>query len=89
MPSIAVAVRIDLAEEQPYYSATLAALGHAAGAAARDIDVHVVRTDRLGDGTELPYAGVVIGPGSPYREPEAVLAAIRTAREQGVPLVGT
>lgn len=33
--------------------------------------------------------GVWIGPGSPYRDDEAVLGAIRTAREQGIPLVGT
>jgi CTP synthase (UTP-ammonia lyase) len=28
-------------------------------------------------------------PGFPYRDDEAVLGAIRTARERGIPLVGT
>jgi len=89
MASIEVAVLIDLLEGQPYYTATLAALNHAADALSLDASIKVVRTDQLGDGTSLPYSAVVIGPGSPYREPEAVITAIRTAREQGVPLVGT
>jgi CTP synthase (UTP-ammonia lyase) len=33
--------------------------------------------------------GVWIAPGSPYADDEAVLDAIRTARERGIPLVGT
>jgi len=87
--SIALAVLIDLPEGQPYYVATLAALVHAAHARSVDAHVEVVRTDRLGDGSRLPYSAVVIGPGSPYREPEAVITAVRTAREQGIPLVAT
>jgi CTP synthase (UTP-ammonia lyase) len=87
--SITLAVLMDLPEGQPYYAATLAALDHAAQARSVDARVQVVRTDGLGDGRELPWSAVVIGPGSPYREPEAVLTAIRTAREQGIPLVGT
>lgn len=35
------------------------------------------------------YAGLLIAPGSPYRSMEGALAAIRYAREQGVPLLGT
>jgi CTP synthase (UTP-ammonia lyase) len=35
------------------------------------------------------YAGVWIAPASPYRNMEGALAAIRYARERGVPLVGT
>ena len=89
MASIVVAVLIDLPEGRPYYTATLAALDHAAHALSIDANIEVVRTNRFGDGTSLPYSAVVIGPGSPYREPEAVITAIRTAREQGVPLVGT
>jgi len=36
-----------------------------------------------------PFDGVWIGPASPYRSMEGALAAIRYARERGVPLVGT
>jgi CTP synthase (UTP-ammonia lyase) len=35
------------------------------------------------------YAGLFISPGSPYRSMDGALAAIRFARERGVPLVGT
>ena len=35
------------------------------------------------------YAGLLIAPASPYRSMDGALAAIRFARERGVPLVGT
>ena len=35
------------------------------------------------------YAGLWIAPASPYRSMDGALAAIRYARERGVPLVGT
>lgn len=35
------------------------------------------------------YAGLWIAPASPYRSMEGALAAITSARERGVPLVGT
>ena len=35
------------------------------------------------------YGGVVAAPGSPYASMEGVLAAIRHARERGVPFTGT
>ena len=35
------------------------------------------------------FDGVWIAPASPYRNMEGALAAIRYARERGVPLVGT
>jgi CTP synthase (UTP-ammonia lyase) len=35
------------------------------------------------------YAGLWIAPASPYRDMEGALSAITSARERGVPLVGT
>jgi CTP synthase (UTP-ammonia lyase) len=35
------------------------------------------------------YHGLLIAPASPYRSMDGALAAIRLARERGVPLVGT
>jgi len=35
------------------------------------------------------YTGLFIAPSSPYRSMEGALAALRLARERGVPLVGT
>ena len=40
--------------------------------------------DRIGR-----YDGIFIAPSSPYRSMEGALAAIRLARERGIPLVGT
>lgn len=49
-------------------------------------------TDAVGDEPARalePYAGLWIAPASPYRSMDGALAAIRHARERGVPLVGT
>ncbi len=51
-----------------------------------------VATDAIGDPAEerlAAFDGLWIGPGSPYRSMAGALAAIRRARERGVPLVGT
>ena len=55
------------------------------------LDFAWVPTDAAGDWNErLPaYDGVWIAPASPYRSMEGALAAVRYARERGVPLVGT
>ena len=80
-----ITVVMDLAPDRPYHRATVAAIGHAADAAGVAVDVQVVTTDAVGALGD----GVVIGPGSPYREPAAVERVIRGARERGLPLVGT
>ena len=83
--SRAITVLMDLPESNDSYRYTLTALEHAIAAAQVDLTVTVARTDSrpdLGD-------GIVIGPGSPYRDPAAAEAAIQTAREKGLPLVGT
>ena len=36
-----------------------------------------------------PYSGLLISPGSPYRSMEGALAAIRHARQTGLPILGT
>ena len=53
-----------------------------------------VSTDRIGHGSIAEaalrrFAGLLIAPGSPYRDMEGAIAAVRYARERGVPLVGT
>jgi CTP synthase (UTP-ammonia lyase) len=50
-----------------------------------------VGTDAVGDADErlAAYDGIWIAPASPYRSMEGALAAVRYARERGVPLVGT
>jgi CTP synthase (UTP-ammonia lyase) len=50
-----------------------------------------VPTDATGDWALrlAAYDGVWIAPASPYRSMDGALAAVRYARERGVPLVGT
>jgi CTP synthase (UTP-ammonia lyase) len=87
---LTVAVLIDLPPGQAYHAATMSALAHAAAALDRELVAAVVRTDTMaGRGAHELGDAVVIGPGSPYNDPEAVYDVIRSARERGVPLVGT
>lgn len=79
-----ITVLMDLPASNATHRATVAALAHAIG--TRAIDVDVVATDA---DVAVPGAGVVIGPGSPYRDPERAEGLIRLARERGLPLVGT
>ncbi len=50
-----------------------------------------VPTDAVPPADELAarFAGLWIAPASPYRSMDGALAAITTARERGLPLVGT
>jgi len=89
--AVAVTVLIDSPAEHRYHLATLAALGHASDQRGIPIEVHIVPTDTIRDPSRIATAGsvVVIGPGTPYRDPEAAHAVVREARERGIPLVGT
>ncbi|HKA50672.1 MAG TPA: hypothetical protein VKK19_13870 [Candidatus Dormibacteraeota bacterium] len=85
-----ISVLIDLAPDQEYRAATLAALEHASERHSADVELRVVATDTIDRRLVAdPGAAVVVGPGSPYRNPEAVLEVVRSARERGIPLVGT
>ncbi len=86
-----VTVLIDLPADHPYHRATLVALGHASEHRRIPIEIQVVPTDTIHDAARLATDGsaVIIGPGSPYRDPDAAHAVVREARERGVPLVGT
>lgn len=67
---------------------TVAALGHAVDACGIDVQVDWVETADL-RGSAAAADGVLVGPGSPYADMEAVLARIRRARTEGVPLLAT
>lgn len=86
-----VTVLIDLPADHRYHRATLAALGHASENRRIPIDVRVVPTDKIGDASWLADSGsaVIIGPGSPYRDPDAAHEVVRNSRERNIPLVGT
>ncbi len=75
------------------HQATDAALAHAAGALGFDIASTWLPTASL----DAPHAfeslasfsGLWVAPGSPYQSMQGPLRAIRFARENGVPLLGT
>ena len=80
-----VTVVMDLPTDHEYHRATIDAIDHAVAALRADV---VVRLETTDDTTGIGD-GFVIGPGSPYRDPNAAEEIIRFARERGVPLVAT
>lgn len=80
-----IAIVGDLNPANPTHQFTTAALEHIG------LDFAWVPTDAPGDWDErlAAYDGVWIAPASPYRSMDGALAAVRHARERGVPLVGT
>jgi len=85
-----ISVIIDSPSDATYHVATIEALEHAVEAVGLNFPIVVVRTPDV-DQTFLDSftGGVVIGPGSPYEVPGNADDVIRSARERGVPLVGT
>jgi CTP synthase (UTP-ammonia lyase) len=87
---VAIGVLIDSPPTARFHHATIEALHHAGAATGRAIRVRSIPTDSADlDETVAACAGVVIGPGSPYRDEIAVWRTIAGARERGIPLVGT
>lgn len=81
-----IAVVGDFDPENATHLLTNAALKHV------DLDFEWVATDAIRAPAEASLAafdGLWIAPGSPYRSMTGALAALRHARERGVPLVGT
>jgi CTP synthase (UTP-ammonia lyase) len=80
-----IAIVGDFNPSNPTHQLTNAALEHV------DLDFTWLPTDSHGDWEDrlTAYDGVFIAPASPYRRMQGALAAVRYARERGVPLVGT
>lgn len=91
MVSPVVSVLIDLPAAHLYHRATLDAIRHASESLATPLELRVIETDSIASPDDLVRRSraVVVGPGSPYRDQDAVHECIRAAREGGVPLVGT
>jgi CTP synthase (UTP-ammonia lyase) len=81
----AVTVLIDLPIDDPAYVFTIEGLGHALAARDPGLELAVTRTDEIG---ELGR-GVLVAPGSPYRDPAAAEHAVERCRLDGTPLLGT
>jgi CTP synthase (UTP-ammonia lyase) len=86
MPTAAVAIIGDFNPQNVTHRFTNDALDHL------KLSFEWVPTDQVPEAAGLRlagYAGLWIAPASPYRSMDGALAAIRYARERGVPLVGT
>jgi len=80
-----VAVIGDYSERKETHRATNTELS------AAGVDFEWVATSTVGDPDVAlrRFDGLLISPGSPYVSMDGAIAAVRYARERGVPLVGT
>ena len=69
--------------------ATEAAIRHSLGQLERQMDVDWVFTDDISETMLQRTDGIWVAPGSPYKNMSNVIAAIRFARENGIPCFGT
>lgn len=84
--AVNIAIVGDLEPERESHVLTTAAIGHIPGANAEWVPTGEIDRDaqRLADAN-----AIVMAPGEPYLDVEGAFAAVRHARERGVPLVGT
>jgi CTP synthase (UTP-ammonia lyase) len=76
----------------PAQLATVGALEHAASALATRISIEWIATNSLRQSTAAivrAYSGLFIAPGGPYENVAGALEAIRVARTEHIPLLGT
>jgi CTP synthase (UTP-ammonia lyase) len=87
MARIAILGEFDASREPRV--ATGRAIQHAANKLGVEIDFHWVPTDEIDEKILSQSNGTFIAPGSPYRDMQKVLRAIREARERRTPCIGT
>lgn len=86
-PSIAI-----LGEYTPTFEphvATDAAIAHSRSQLGSEIEGNWVSTEDINDSLFSTYTGIWVAPGSPYKNMDKMLWAIRYARENNVPCLGT
>ncbi|RPJ04496.1 MAG: hypothetical protein EHM36_10465 [Deltaproteobacteria bacterium] len=92
-PQLRVGVIGDYDPNMRFHVATNEALKHAAAALSVSVESSWLPTPSLANepvGTTLrPFDALWCSPGSPYKSMDGALQAIRFAREQGWPFVGT
>jgi len=90
---VSIAIVADFNSASRSHIATNDALAHSAKALGCNIEpAWVATSDLAGDSTAkglAGFAGLWIGPGSPYESMDGALSAIRLARERRIPLLGT
>lgn len=75
--------------ESPPHRATEAAIRHATASQQLSPTVRWISTAEVTPDRVRKATGVWIAPGSPYRDMQGALTAIRVAREEGIPCLGT
>jgi CTP synthase (UTP-ammonia lyase) len=81
-----------LGEYTPTFSphlSTNVAIEHAKTALGLEINADWISTENIDQTLCERYAGIWIAPGSPYKDMDKTLAAIRHARENNIPCFGT
>jgi len=90
---VCIAIVADFNSASRSHIATNDALAHSAKALGPNVEPTWVATSDLEEGTTAKrlagFAGIWIGPGSPYASMDGALSAIRLARERRIPLLGT
>lgn len=90
--SVRIGIIGDFDAKNPTHVGTDEAFRHAGGTIGIDVQAEWVPTVHLSDSAShalAPYRGVLVAPGSPYRSMGGALNAIRWARENAVPILGT
>jgi CTP synthase (UTP-ammonia lyase) len=92
-PEVKVGIIGDYDPHLRYHIATDEALVHAATALSVSLTSSWIPTQSLAKGTVetvlKPFDALWCSPGSPYKSMDGALQAIRFAREQGWPFIGT
>ena len=90
MSAIKVGVIGDRDDRKTAHRAVPVALRLGGAALGREVELEWLATDAMPDAAGLArFDALWCAPGSPYREMDGALRAIRFAREQGVPFLGT
>lgn len=84
-----IAILGDYRPENPTHSATNSALKHSADRSGVEMVSQWVGTAQVSEAVLEQFGAVFLAPGGPYKDPENALAAIRFAREQRLPCLGT
>lgn len=91
--SVRIGVVGDYRADNRSHVATTNALRHAARVAGVSLEVEWIHTSRVKPDAPAEalrsLEGIFLAPGSPYASMDGALAAIRFAREQGVPMAAT
>ena len=93
MDPIQIGIIADYNPKSRYHLATDDALGHSGSALNVPVEPRWLDTEQLdradADQRFRECDAILCGPGSPYRSMEGALRAVRFAREQGYPFIGT